>query len=42
MEKIDTTTDHMSIVKAGESVTDCIKEIVEKLNEIVEWINGQS
>mgnify|MGYP003148678416 CR=1 FL=1 len=43
MDTIDKTTDHMSITKVeGDLIAVCIKELVDKINEIVEWINGQS
>ena len=42
MEKIDTTNEDNSLVMGeGDPLSVSIKECIEKINEIVDWINSQ-
>ena len=40
MEKIDTSSEDIALVRGeGDPISSSIKECIDKLNEIVEWIN---
>ena len=42
MEKIDTTSEDTSLVMGeGDPLSISIKECIEKINEIIDWINSQ-
>ena len=42
MDKIDTTSEDISLVtNEGDPLSVSIKECVEKINEIIDWINAQ-
>ena len=41
MDRIDTTSEHMDGFASDDYIRLCIKELADKINEIVEWINNQ-
>ena len=41
MDKIDSTSEHMDGFSSDDYIALCVKDITDKINEIVEWINKQ-
>ena len=42
MEKIDNTTEDVSlVVNEQDPLSDSIKKCIDKINEIIDWINSQ-